>query len=34
LVLLEVMIMRLAKSQGERQPILQGNLANVARARA
>lgn len=28
--LLEVMIMRLAKSQGERQPILKGNLANIA----
>ena len=29
-VLLEIMIMRLAKSQGERQPVLQGNLANLA----
>ena len=29
-VLLEVMIMRLAKSQGERQPIIIGNTANVA----
>lgn len=28
--LLNVMIMRLSKSQGERQPILQGNLAAVA----
>lgn len=28
--LLNVMIMRLSKSQGERQPILQGNLANAA----
>ena len=28
--LLEIMIMRLAKSQGERQPVLQGNLANIA----
>lgn len=28
---LQVMIMRLSKSQGERQPILQGNLANVLR---
>lgn len=28
--LLSIMIMRLAKSQGERQPVLQGNLANVA----
>lgn len=28
--LLEAMIMRLAKSQGERQPVLRGNLANVA----
>ena len=29
--LLNVMIMRLSKAQGERQPILQGNLANVAK---
>jgi len=29
--LLSVMIMQLAKSQGERQPVLQGNLANVAK---
>jgi hypothetical protein len=29
--LLNVMIMRLSKSQGERQPILKGNLANVAK---
>jgi hypothetical protein len=29
--LLSVMIMQLAKSQGERQPILRGNLANVAK---
>jgi hypothetical protein len=28
--LLNVMIMRLSKAQGERQPVLQGNLANVA----
>ncbi len=28
--LINIMIMRLSKSQGERQPILQGNLANVA----
>jgi hypothetical protein len=28
--LLRVMVVRLAKSQGERQPILQGNLANMA----
>ncbi len=28
--LLAIMAMRLAKSQGERQPVLQGNLANVA----
>ncbi len=28
--LLAIMVMRLAKSQGERQPVLQGNLANVA----
>jgi hypothetical protein len=28
---LQVMVMRLSKSQGERQPILQGNLANVLR---
>jgi hypothetical protein len=28
--LLSIMIMRLAKSQGERQPVLSGNLANVA----
>src|SRR5258708_14755125 len=30
-VLLEIMIMRLSKSQGERQPVLKGNLANVAK---
>lgn len=29
--LLSVMIMQLAKSQGERQPMLRGNLANVAK---
>lgn len=30
-VLLEIMIMRLSKAQGERQPVLKGNLANVAK---
>jgi len=32
--LLEVMVMRLSKSQGERQPVLQGNLANMVKGQA
>ncbi len=32
--LLDAMIMRLAKTQGERQPVLQGNLAQVVKGQA
>lgn len=32
--LLEVMVMRLSKAQGERQPVLTGNLANMVKGQA